>query len=430
MDSILKIVIIFILIFTNGFFVAAEFAMVRVRKTRIKTMADDGNVMAKYTEKIVSNLNSYLSASQLGITLASLGLGWIGEPTVSKIISPIITLFHGSDTTISSISFVLSFIIITSFQIVLGELAPKSLAILNAEKLALFSSIPLTIFYKITYPVICVFNFSTNCILKIFGISQMDEHEIAHTDDEIKILVEESYKHGLIDKTELTFVDNIFDFSEKTVKEIMIPRTDMICFDKEDCFNKFIEIALNEQITRYPVCDKSKDNIIGFIHIKDLFKHSIENKDGNIDDIIRNVITIPEYTSISELFKIFKIKKEQLAIVIDEYGGTAGLVTLEDIIEEIVGDIQDEFDKTGEEEIIRLEDGSYVVDGKVLIEEINEMLNINIDEENIDTVGGWAYNKLNRIPQIDSKFIYEDFEFTILQCNKKRIMKIIIKNII
>lgn len=429
MTIIINIIIVFLLVFMNGFFVATEFAMVKVRKSRIETLLFEGNRGAKHTIKIVSDLNSYLSACQLGITLASLGLGWVGEPAVANMITPILKLFNMSESTIHSIAFILGFSIITGFHIVLGELAPKSLAIINAEKIALFTALPLIMFYKLTYPIMWTFNHSTNLILKIFGLSQIDEHEAAHTDEEIKLLVEESYKHGLIDKTELTFVDNIFDFSEKTVKEVMIPRTDMACIFIEDSFDEIIEMTLNEQLTRYPICKESKDNVIGFIHIKDLYKQKIEGNCEDIQGIIREIKFVPESLSISELFKIFQKEKAQMAIIIDEYGGTAGLVTVEDVLEEIVGEIQDEFDEEGEE-IKKTEDGNYIVDGKVQIEEIDEILKLDLEDENIDTIGGWVYAQLKSYPQVNEKITYNGYDFIILKCDRKRINKILIKKII
>ena len=428
MISILNIIIVIILVFMNGFFVATEFAMVKVRKSRIETLATEGNKTAKHTLTVVSDLNSYLSACQLGITLASLGLGWVGEPAVADMLRPVFEFFNLSENTSHSISFILGFSIITGLHIVLGELAPKSLAIISSEKIAMHTALPLILFYKVTYPIMWTFNHSTNLVLKVFGISQVDEHYAAHTDEEIKLLVEDSYKHGLIDQTELTFVDNIFNFSEKTVKEIMIPRIDMACIFIEDSFDEIINFALEEQLTRYPLCRDSKDNVIGFIHIKDLYRLKFEGNE-NIEEIIREIKFVPESLSISELLKTFKEEKSQMAIIIDEFGGTSGLVTVEDILEEIVGEIQDEFDDDGEEDIRKTENGSYIVDGKVLIEDINELLNTDIEDENIDTIGGWIYFQLKSYPKIKQKIKYNNYEFIILKCDRKRISKVLIKKL-
>ncbi|NME10424.1 HlyC/CorC family transporter [Paraclostridium bifermentans] len=424
----INILLVFFLVFLNGFFVATEFAMVKVRKSRIETLIIQGDKRAKRTLIVVKDLNSYLSACQLGITLASLGLGWVGEPAILRLLMPIFNLFNLPSSLEHSIAFIIAFSIITGCHIVFGELVPKSLAIISPEKIALSTAFPLIFFYKLTYPVMWIFNHSTNWILKVFGLSQVDEHESVHTDEEIKLLVEESYNHGLVDKTELTLVDNIFDFSDKTVKEIMVPRTDITNIFIEDAFDDIIDFTLKEQLTRYPVCKENKDNVIGFIHIKDLYKQKIEGSNQEIKNIIRDIKLVPESMLISDLLKIFKKDKVQVALVIDEYGGTSGLVTIEDILEEIVGEIQDEFDEE-EDSIIKCEDNSYIVDGKVLIEDITEFLYIDIEDEHIDTIGGWAYAQLDSYPKVNDKFTYKNYEFTILKCNRKRINQLLIKNL-
>ncbi|MDP4179429.1 MAG: hemolysin family protein [Bacillota bacterium] len=424
----INIVLVFLLILMNGFFVATEFSIVKIRKSKIETLVSEGNKSAKYALKVINNLNSYLSACQLGITLASLGLGWIGEPAVADVLMPLFTFFKVPSSITHSISFILGFAIITGLHIVLGELSPKSIAIISTEKIILNTALVLIIFYKVTYPIMWAFNHSTNLVLKIFGINQVEDHEEAHTDEEIKLLVEESYEHGLIDQTELTFVDNIFDFSETTVKDVMIPRTDMICIYIDDTFDEIIQVALEHQLTRYPICKEGKDNVIGFIHIKDLFKQKIQGNNHNIRDILREIKFVPESLSISDLFKIFQKEKTQMAIVIDEYGGTSGLLTIEDILEEIVGDIHDEFDEDGKE-IIKTEDNDYIIDGKVVIDDINKLLDINIEDENIDTIGGWVYSQLSSYPKVNDKVTFDNYEFNVLKCDRKRISKIMINEI-
>ncbi|MBE6033825.1 MAG: HlyC/CorC family transporter [Clostridiales bacterium] len=428
MINLLNIIMVIALVYFNAFFVATEFAMVKVRKSRIETLVNDGNNRAKHALLVIRNLNAYLSACQLGITLASLGLGWVGEPAVAHMMEPLFKLLNIPANMIHSISFVIGFSIITAFHIVLGELVPKSLAIISAEKIALYTALPLILFYKATYPIMWAFNHTTNLILKLFGLSQVDEHEAAHTDEEIKLLVEESYKQGLVDNTELALIDNIFDFSEKTVYEVMIPRTDMDCLFIEASFEQILAYALERQLTRYPICKKDKDHVIGFIHIKDLYKQKIMGSSQNIEEIIRDINFVPESMSISELLMIFKKEKAQIAVIIDEYGGTSGLVTIEDILEEIVGDIQDEFNAENAE-IIKNEDESYTILGKVHLEEICELLDISFEEENIDTIGGWLYSQLDSNPAIDDKILYQEHEFVILNCDQRRILQVKIKKI-
>lgn len=429
MLNLLNIIIVFILVFLNAFFVATEFAMVKVRKSRIETLVAEGDKSAMHTLTVVNDLNSYLSGCQLGITLASLGLGWVGEPAVARMLEPLFELFHMPAGLVHTVSFILGFSIITSFHIVLGELVPKSLAITSAEKIAMKTAYPLMLFYKVSYPVMWAFNNTTNLILKVFGVSQASEHDEAHTDQEIKLLVAQSYEQGLVDKAEMTLVDNIFDFSETTVKDIMVPRTDMECIFVEDSFDDIIAYALGQQLTRYPVCMDSKDNIIGFVHIKDLYKKKIEETDPDIRDIIREVKFVPESMSISELLKKFKKEKAQMVVINDEYGGTSGLVTIEDVLEEIVGEIHDEFDMDEGSDITKTEEGGYIIDGKVLLEDINEMLNTDIDAENIDTIGGWVYSELKKYPAVKDKIQYADYDFIVLECDDRRISKVQIKKI-
>ncbi len=423
MIILLNIVLIFFFVFMNAFFVIAEFAMVKVRKSRIEVLASGGSVSAKYAYKVVNDLNSYLSACQLGITLASLALGWIGEPTVSKIISPLLQSFGLSENTIHSISVFVGFFIITAFHIVLGELVPKSLAILSSEKFATATAMPLLIFYKATFPIMWLFNHTTNLILKLMGYSMVEEHEAAHTDDEIKILVAESYKHGLIDKAEYTYVDNIFDFTDKNVKDVMIPRMDMVCVFREDSYDSILETAMKEKYTRYPICEDDKDNVIGFIHIRDLYEQKIRNNGKNINGIIRKIISVPESMPINDMLKRFQKEKTNIAVVIDEYGGTAGIVTVEDILEEIVGNLSDEYDDE-DKEIDQIDNNTYLVKGIVHLDKIADLTGVELPVDEYDTLNGFLIGQLGRIPSAGDKPVveYEGLVFRVEKVEDKRIL--------
>ncbi|HOV26961.1 MAG TPA: hemolysin family protein [Pseudobacteroides sp.] len=424
MIIIVNIILVLFFVLMNAFFVCAEFALVKVRKSRLEVLISSGSVPAKFAHKVVSDLNSYLSACQLGITLASLALGWIGEPTVSKMISPLLHRIGLSENTIHSISIFIGFFIITALHIVLGELVPKSLAIINSEKFSIATGLPLFIFYRATYPIMWLFNHTTNFVLKLMGYSMVDEHEVAHTDDEIKILVEESYKHGLIDKTEYTYVDNIFDFTEKHVKDIMIPRMDMVCVYKEDSFETILKMAMEEKYTRYPVCEGDKDNVVGFIHIRDLYEQKIRNNIKNIDGFIRDIISVPESIPISEMLKRFKKEKKNIAVVIDEYGGTAGMVTIEDVLEEIVGDLNDEYDEEEENEIEIIDENSFSAKGIVDLDKVADMIGIELPVDEYDTLSGFLIGQLGRIPSENEKPVieYEDFVFKVEKVEDKRVI--------
>ncbi|HMM22034.1 MAG TPA: hemolysin family protein [Selenomonadales bacterium] len=421
-----NIFLVLFLVLLNGFFVSAEFAMVKVRSTRIDTLLQEGNTRAKYAKRLVDNLDAYLSACQLGITLASLGLGWIGEPAIARLIEPVLADFGLSEAVIHTIAFAVAFSIITALHIILGELAPKSLAIQKADSVTIWTSVPLIAFYKLMFPVIWVLNSLANRILRAVGIEVASEHEAAHTEEEIRILMEESHQQGYINQTELTYVDNIFDFAERHVKEVMIPRTDMVCLYAEDSFAVNLETALDEQLTRYPVCDPDKDNIIGFAHIKDLLAALAKGETPALKEMARDIMAVPETMPISNLLKLMQKKREQIAIVIDEYGGTAGLVTLEDILEEIVGEIQDEFDE--ERPVVEIRaDNAHSVDGRLLIEEVNEVFGLDLDREEIDTLGGWMSTQVEMPPRVGQQVESAGYALVVEEVDNMRITRVLLR---
>ncbi|MGI6091694.1 MAG: hemolysin family protein [Negativicutes bacterium] len=425
---VFNIVLVFFLVALNGFFVAAEFAMVKVRSTRLDTLIMEGNARAKYAKNITDHLDSYLSACQLGITLASLGLGWVGEPAVGAMIEPALTSLGLPSDVIHTISFAIAFSIITALHIIIGELAPKSLAIQKSEGVTLWTAMPLIGFYKLMYPFIWVLNAISNKLLGVFGVEVVGEHQAAHTEEEIRILMEESHKQGYIDQTELIFVDNIFNFAERHAREVMIPRTDMVCLYVQNSFEENLEIALTEELTRYPLCNEDKDNIIGFIHIKDLLSAAARGQHPNIRDLVRSVVAVPESMAISDLLKLLQKDRAQLAIVVDEFGGTAGLVTVEDILEEIVGEIQDEFDE--ERPLIENRGpDEHSVDGKLLIEEVNNALGLKLDSETFDTMGGWIYSRIEMPPQVNQKIVHEGHEFIIEEVDNRRVNRVLIRKL-
>jgi CBS domain containing-hemolysin-like protein len=403
---ILDILLVIFFIAMNAFFVIAEFALVKVRKSQIDILATSGKIGARYAQKVVGDLNSYLSACQLGITVASLALGWIGEPVVSQIIGPIMSYFGLGETLIHTISIILGFLIITILHIVLGELVPKSLAILDSVKFSTATAVPLVIFYKVTFPIMWLFNHATSGLLRLLGYSMTEDHGTAHSDEEIVLLAEESYKHGLIDKTELTYVDNIFDCSDKIVKDVMVPRMDIVCVFKGDTIDSVLETAMTEKYTRYPVCVDNTDNVVGFINIKDIYEHKIRNDLNGFDSLVRNIISVPEGMPINDMLKKFQKDKQNIAIVVDEYGGTAGIVTVEDILEEIVGGLSDEFD-VEEKEIEVLDGNVFLVQGIVGLDKISELTGVQLPLDEYDTLNGFLTGQLGRIPGIKEKPVIE-----------------------
>ncbi|XEC97690.1 hemolysin family protein [Paenibacillus tarimensis] len=423
----LNALLILFLVFMNGFFVAAEFAMVKVRGSRIDTLVTEGHRKAQFASHLTNNLDAYLSACQLGITLASLGLGYVGEPAIARTIEPVLKGWFGlNDVAVHTIAFLIAFSIITFLHIVLGELAPKTLAIRKSEKMTLLTAAPLILFYKIMYPFIWFLNGTANWLLKRFGVEPASEHESAHTEEEIRILMKESHKSGHIDNTELTLVDNIFEFAETNAREIMIPRTEMACLYANLSFEENKKIAMEEMHTRFPVCENDKDNIIGFVHIKDMLK--VEDPEtADIRSLIRPITTVPESMQISTLLKLMQKKKTQIAILIDEYGGTSGLVTLEDIMEEIVGEIQDEFDEE-RPDIEKKDDDTFSINGLMLIEEVNSFFNLGIESDDYDTIGGWIYSQIEIPPKKQQMVSYQDtHDFIIEETDHLRISRILVR---
>ncbi|UJF36297.1 hemolysin family protein [Paenibacillus hexagrammi] len=413
------------LVLLNGFFVAVEFAMVKVRGSRIESLAEDGNRNAKFAKGIIHKLDSYLSACQLGITLTSLGLGYVGEPTFAKILEPMFSPLGLPDSVFHTITFIIAFSLMTTLHITLGEQFPKTYAIRKAEDITLLSSVPMIIFYKIMYPFIWLLNGISNWMLRRAGIEPTTEHELAHTEEEIRVLMKESHKSGLIDNTELTLVDNIFDFAETTAKEIMIPRTEMECLYAGLSFSENLGIAIKEMRTRYPVCDPDKDNIVGFVHIKDLLKPDANLK--GIKKLIRPITTVPDSIHISDLLKMMQKRKSQMALLIDEYGGTSGLVTLEDIMEEIVGEIQDEFDE--ERPSIEMKDErTFSIDGLLLIDEVNDYFGVDIVSDDYDTIGGWIYSQIEIPPSKNQQVAYgNELIFIVEETDHLRISRVTVR---
>ncbi|MEK8126815.1 hemolysin family protein [Paenibacillus filicis] len=419
----LNLVLVVFLVLLNGFFVAAEFALVKVRQTRLQQLESEGNGKARYALTVTKKLDAYLSSTQLGITLASLGLGWVGEPAISHlIVEPLFDLMGlGHAWYADALSIAIGFAVITFLHIVLGELAPKSLAIQKSEQTSLWLSAPLMLFYKIFFPAIWVLNGAANRLLRVVGIQPATEHEAAHTEEEIRILMDESARSGHIDKDEMALFDNIFEFSDRVAREVMLPRTDMDCLFTELPFEENLNIVYETKHTRYPVATHDKDEIIGFVHITDML--TIKGSQPDLRRFVRPVLMVPESMEISHVLRLMQKKRSQLAIVIDEYGGTAGLITAEDILEEIVGEIHDEFDVTERPEVEKVGE-AYSVDGRVLLEELDDMLGLGIEDEEVDSIGGWLFKQLEGSVAKGKQYSHEQFVFEITEVDRLRVMRV------
>jgi CBS domain containing-hemolysin-like protein len=425
---LMQLLLVLFLIFMNGFFVAGEFCVVKIRPSRLEMLIEEGNKQAAYAKKLSDHLDTSLSVTQLGITLASLGLGWVGEPAVAAIIVPIVHLLGFSDIVGHTISFTLAFAIITSAHIVLGELTPKSMAIMDYESIMLKIALPMLIFERVTYPVVWFLNSLANFIARHLGFEAGNGGEEAHSEEEIRLLMEQSHEQGLIDDTEADFVDNVFDFTGLNVREIMTPRTDMVCLYLEDSLEKSLATIFREQLTRYPICREDKDHVVGFLHVKDLMKalYLQPGRRLNLRRLARKALVVPDSMDVSVLLKTMQGSRSQMAIVVDEYGGTAGMVTLEDIVEEIVGDIQDEFDEE-RPTVEKCEDRLYSVDAKMLLEELEDILEIDIDDVDVDSVGGWLYDQIGQTPRVGQMAAYRGNLFYVEEVDGVRITRVLIR---
>ncbi|PWW28281.1 CBS domain containing-hemolysin-like protein [Cytobacillus oceanisediminis] len=417
MTTTINLLLIALLIALTAFFVATEFAIVKVRVSRIDQLIAEEKKGSAAAKKVVSHLDEYLSACQLGITMTALGLGWLGEPTVEKLLHPLFEYFELNKSVTHILSFGIAFALVTFLHVVIGELAPKTVAIQKAEAITLAFAKPIIWFYKIAYPIIWFLNGSARVLVGLFGLKPASEHEIAHSEEELRILLSESYKSGEINKNELKYMNNIFEFDERVAKEIMVPRTEMITISIDDSFKEIIDTIQSENYTRYPVEDGDKDNIRGFINVKEFLTANLTNRlkpeKLDLDSFINPVIHVIESIPIHDLLVKMQKERTHMAILIDEYGGTSGLVTVEDILEEIVGEIRDEFDEDEIPEIRKLNDHHYILNSKLLIEDVNNLLGTDFHHEDVDTIGGWFLTQHMDDADIGTAIEAEGFTFKV-----------------
>lgn len=420
----LNLVLVAILIGFSAFFVAVEFALVRVRSSRIDQMIAEGNKRAMAVKQAVANLDGYLSACQLGITITSLGLGWLGEPTVESLLHPLFEAMRIPEAISGFLSFVIAFVTITYLHVVVGELAPKTIAIRKAETVALLTSGPIIWFNRIMYPFIWLLNGSANQLVKLFGIKPASEHEEAHSEEELQIIINESFESGKINQSEFGYVSRIFAFDEMLAKEIMVPRTDMVCLYLNKTNEENLDIIRQEQYTRFPVVNESKDDIIGIINTKQFFLELYGNEAPvDLSSLIQPVSAVHETTPVKDLLKKMQKDGVHIAVLVDEYGGTSGIVTIEDVLEQIVGEIRDEFDADEVEEIQIINENYVILDGKVSLSKVNDMFMSNLDADEWDTIGGWLYSHR---PEMDEQeeYEYENLTFVLLEKDKNRFYKV------
>ncbi len=402
----------------------AEFAIVKVRSTQLEPHIENGKKSAVYAKKVVTHLDEYLSACQLGITITALGIGRLAEPTFERLLHPLLGSFNMSGALVTTLSIAISFAFATFLHVVVGELAPKTLAIQKAERVTLFVARPLILFYRLLFPFIWFLNGSARLLSRSVGLQPMTGHEESHSEEELRLILADSYKSGEINQSEMMYVNNIFDFDERVAREIMVPRTEMVYFSKEDSFEANLEIIREGQFTRYPVADEDKDNIIGLVNLKEFFTGQLDDdKPNSIEQFVRPIIHVSEATPIKQL--LLKMQKERIhmAIVNDEYGGTAGLVTVEDILEEIVGDIRDEFDEDELPDIEEVDENTLLVSGRLNLDEVNQRLGIFLADDEVDTIGGWFFTN-NLDAEVGASMEYEGHEFILNEKDGYQIKRI------
>ncbi|MEK4809309.1 MULTISPECIES: hemolysin family protein [Bacillus] len=427
--EIFNLVMVAILIAFTGFFVAAEFAIVKIRSSRIDQLVAEGKRGALAAKKVTTNLDEYLSACQLGITVTAMGLGWLGEPTIEKLLHPLFEKWNLNPSISSVLTFGLAFMIMTYLHVVVGELAPKTMAIQKAERVTLLLAGPLMMFYKVMYPFIWVLNGSARVITGLFGLKPASEHEVAHTEEELRLILSDSYESGEINQAEYKYVNNIFEFDNRIAKEIMVPRTEIIGFYLEDSVEEHMKVIQNERYTRYPIFGEDKDDIIGMVNVKDFFIRYMTEDQKDLSFIrsyMRPIIEVMETTPIHDLLLQMQKKRIPMAVLYDEYGGTAGIVTLEDILEEIVGEIRDEYDEDEAPPIQHVNEQHIIVDGKVLISEVKDLFGLHIEEDDVDTIGGWIMMQNHEIEE-GQHVEAEGYEFKVLEKDAYQIKRVEIR---
>ncbi len=426
---ILNLLVVALLLFANAFFVATEFALVSVRKTRLAQLSKEGNKLAKIALDSINHLDRSIAAVQLGITIASIGLGWVGEAALVKLIQPLFNFLPDSMQAVATHSLAVSiaFALITFMHVVIGELMPKSIAIQHPETTALVVAKPMSFITKIFTPFIFLLNGFGNWLLSLMKIPPAHVGHLVHTVEELDMIIDESHKEGVLNDTEKDILQNVFKFSDIMAKQVMVPRPDVVSIPIDITADELKKLTIENQYTRYPVYEEDLDKVVGILHIKDLYPLIIEGREIVLKDILRPVILIPETLTIDKLVHEFKTKRAQMALVIDEFGGVSGLVTLEDVLEEIVGEVQDEFDEE-EADIRQIYENEYIANAMMRIDEFNDYFQLEaqneVEDEDIETIGGLVIKNLGHIAKEGDCCTIDGFTFKVVEVDGARIVKI------
>lgn len=419
----IQLLVVLGLVVLNGFFVASEFAIVKVRSSQLEALEAVGDRKARRAIDVTENLDAYLSATQLGITLASLALGWVGEPFLADLVSPILAkLSITSEPLARTLTVGIAFGIITFLHIVLGELAPKSIAIAKPVPTTLWVSVPLGFFYQLFRPAIWFLNGSATWVLqKILRIRPLSERELAHSEEELRVILAQSEDAKQVTPIGKEILMNALDLRKRVVRDITTPRKEVVFLNTEDSFNENLTRAIQSRHTRFPLCDGHLDNAIGLVHIKDLLSQMREPA-PNLTKIRRDLLPVPEMMPLERLLTFFLSKHAHIALVLDEYGGTVGVVTLDNVLEEIVGDIQDEFDNESQE-FKRVNADEFLVDGALALYELKDLAGITIESEDVSTVGGYITHLTGHLPAIGEQVKIPPFQVTVTKADDRRVLE-------
>lgn len=427
------------LVLLNAFFVIAEFSLVKVGESRLKELAQSGQRRARAALRVLERLEVLLPTVQLGITLSSLTLGWLGVPLVRELLTPffdhLLAVSAGTRTVLAG---ALSLGLLAFVHVILGELLPKSLAIRQAEEVVLWSAPALLGLYRLTFPLVWFFHRSVRLVLRLFGLRAATEADLVPSEEELRELVSSSHEQGVLDTVERDLLVNVFDLSDRVAKEVMIPRQDMVCIFTDNTLAEIMDIIQTSGHTRYPLCDGDRDHIVGLVHVRDLVGLVDQQRtggEGGLDvvpdwrRITHDILMVPEGTSVKRLLSDMQRRRTHMAVVLDEYGGTAGLVTMEDIVEEIVGEIYDEFDQEPPK-VQPLGNNAFELDGSLLLEDVGELLGVTLEDPDVDTVGGFVFNRLGRKPKRGDLVLHDRYRFQVLEVKGARIVRLLVEPLV
>ncbi|MCR4338708.1 MAG: hemolysin family protein [Gemmatimonadaceae bacterium] len=417
----LRLIAVILLVFANAFFVAAEFALVAARRSRVDQMAAGGDSAAKVVQKALTHMDRYISGTQLGITMASLGLGWIGEPAMAMLFAWVLGLFGymaSPEALHGTAMFVTAFFIITFLHVVLGELAPKSIALTMPEKVAKVVTAPLVLFSRLMMPLIYVFNGAGNLVLKLFGITPVSELRSIHSPEELRLLVIQSHAHGALDESDRAMLAGVFDFHNKAAVDVMRPRTEIVALDVTATSEEVWETVRTERYSRYPVYRESLDDVVGVFLAKDLWLHP-PGEEFSLEASLREALYIPDSRPAERVLEDLRRTRAHMAVVLDEYGGTSGIVTMEDLIEEVIGDISDEYDLAARDSFE--EGGVLELAGSMSLIDVRSDHKLDIPEGEYSTLGGYAFAKLGRLPRVGDRVAFPGGELEIVAMDGRRV---------